>query len=199
VIEPAPAATVIVVRPGASGPEVLLLRRTTRASFMANVWVYPGGRVDEGDHVDGQDPFVVAARREAVEEAGVVLTNELVFCAHWITPESERKRFDTRFFLTVVAAETSAVADTTEVTDAIWISAADALARHAERDLPLSPPTWVTLSELAACADLDAMLAWARAARPTPIMPSLTLRDGRAQVDLHGGLLVLVDGCWRRA
>ena len=48
--------------------EVLLLRRQRRASFMANTFVFPGGRIDAAD--GGAE---VAAIRELFEEAGVLL------------------------------------------------------------------------------------------------------------------------------
>ena len=82
--EARPAATVIIVRDGHDGPEVLMLRRSRRAGFFPNAWVFPGGRVDEDDArvttmgtVDGSaltdECFAVAALRECFEEAGVWL------------------------------------------------------------------------------------------------------------------------------
>src|ERR671914_2304696 len=51
--EPRQAASVIVLRGGGDGLEVLLLRRNPDARFMGGVWVFPGGAVDahegEGD------------------------------------------------------------------------------------------------------------------------------------------------------
>lgn len=83
-VEARPAATVIVLRPGAQGPEVLLLQRSQRSGFFPHAWVFPGGRVDAADHaaptrgaVDGlptgAEAFAVAAVRECFEEAGVWL------------------------------------------------------------------------------------------------------------------------------
>jgi 8-oxo-dGTP pyrophosphatase MutT (NUDIX family) len=82
--EARPAATVIVLRDGLEGPEVLMLKRSGRAGFFPNAWVFPGGRVDPADHTTqtggvthGMDPadkaFAVAAIRETFEEAGVWL------------------------------------------------------------------------------------------------------------------------------
>jgi 8-oxo-dGTP pyrophosphatase MutT (NUDIX family) len=93
-----PAATVMVLddRPGGNGPElrVLMLRRTARAIFAGDMWVYPGGRVDDEDeeiaagHVVGLTAaeadrrlgvtggglaYWVAALRECFEEAGILL------------------------------------------------------------------------------------------------------------------------------
>ena len=63
-------------------------RRLASQVFLPNKWVFPGGRVDEGDHAlaavmaetgsarnlnASQVPFALAAIREMFEEAGVVL------------------------------------------------------------------------------------------------------------------------------
>jgi len=48
-----PAASAVLLRDRPGGPEVLLLRRTRRASFGPGAWVFPGGRVDPGDLVGG--------------------------------------------------------------------------------------------------------------------------------------------------
>src|SRR5699024_3684284 len=44
-----PAATIALLRDGPAGPEVLLLRRSTRHVFAASMYVYPGGGVEEAD------------------------------------------------------------------------------------------------------------------------------------------------------
>ena len=46
---PKPSATVVVLREGTSGPEVLLLRRNRATGFVPGAWVFPGGRVDVAD------------------------------------------------------------------------------------------------------------------------------------------------------
>lgn len=83
-VEARPAATVIVLRPGPGGPEVLLLQRSRESGFFPHAWVFPGGRVDAADHAAqtrgsvtglprGAEAFAVAAVRECFEEAGVWL------------------------------------------------------------------------------------------------------------------------------
>ena len=47
--KPRQAATVILLRGGAERLEVLLVRRSFAARFMAGVWVFPGGAVDAGE------------------------------------------------------------------------------------------------------------------------------------------------------
>lgn len=87
---PAPklAATVVLLRDAPKGPEAYLVRRGSRAAFMPDLHVYPGGRVDAGDadlvaQLHGTAPegapqghgpsSLVAAIRELFEEAGVLL------------------------------------------------------------------------------------------------------------------------------
>jgi len=77
-----PAATVCLLRDRPSGIEVLMARRSDDSRFMAGVWVFPGGAVDEADAAahdvltDTTDdrPWRVAALRELVEELGIWVT-----------------------------------------------------------------------------------------------------------------------------
>ena len=96
-MEVQPAATVMLVRDAGEGSggslEVLMLRRHPESVFAAGAWVFPGGRVDDGDASGaplGAGPsdadasralglpagglaFWVAAARECFEEAGILL------------------------------------------------------------------------------------------------------------------------------
>lgn len=93
--EPAPAlpaATVVLLRDAATGPEVLLLRRVHSAGFVPGAFVFPGGRVDladadpgllgwcDGMAGEGEFPaveFRLAAIRETFEETGVLLARSV--------------------------------------------------------------------------------------------------------------------------
>src|SRR5262249_22587229 len=46
----APAATVVLVRDGERGLEVLLGRRSSKLAFHGGAWVFPGGRIDPVDY-----------------------------------------------------------------------------------------------------------------------------------------------------
>src|SRR6187402_1831496 len=72
---PRPAATVVLLRPGPDGPEILLTQRPASMAFAGDLFVFPGGRVDDDDTDDrfGGSPLEVAAIRELFEEAGVLL------------------------------------------------------------------------------------------------------------------------------
>lgn len=86
--EPAPlfaAATVLLLRDTPAGIEVLMTRRSSSASFAPGAYVFPGGRIDEGDRAahrialrrptqgEVQLTQAVAAVRESFEELGVLL------------------------------------------------------------------------------------------------------------------------------
>jgi 8-oxo-dGTP pyrophosphatase MutT (NUDIX family) len=70
-----PAATVMLLRDGANGIEVFMLRRTKSAAFAGGMYVFPGGKVDEADG-QGDPGYVIAAIRECFEEAGVLLATD---------------------------------------------------------------------------------------------------------------------------
>ncbi len=87
--EARPAATIVLVRRGSSGLEVLLTRRPDSMAFAAGLHVFPGGRVDESDAAPdlvsrargpsdapgfGVD-HRIAAIRETWEEVGVLLAD----------------------------------------------------------------------------------------------------------------------------
>src|SRR5437763_10610406 len=84
---PRPAATVILLRGGDAGLEVLLVQRNPESRFMGGAWVFPGGAVDRGEG-DGEPALRAAAVRELAEEAGIRLGDpaELVPFSRWITP-----------------------------------------------------------------------------------------------------------------
>ena len=73
-----PAATLILVRERSSGPpELLMVERAEGMAFAAGAWVFPGGRIDEGDErlasrfSAGDGSAKVAAIRETIEETAV--------------------------------------------------------------------------------------------------------------------------------
>ena len=89
---PRPAATIVVLRDGARGIEVLLSRRAERGDHNSGAWVFPGGIVEPGDALahgacDGLSDdeasrrlglprgglaYWVAAIRECFEESGLL-------------------------------------------------------------------------------------------------------------------------------
>jgi 8-oxo-dGTP pyrophosphatase MutT (NUDIX family) len=157
------AATVVLVRDGAGGAECLMLRKTSGQAF-GGLWVFPGGRVEDGDG-EGLHGARRAAVREAEEETGLVLAAaDLVPIAHWTPPLEAPRRYATWFFLAPLppgAAEV--VVDGGEIGDHVWTTPTVALARHRDREIDLLPPTWVTLDRLASAGgDVASAVASAR-------------------------------------
>jgi 8-oxo-dGTP pyrophosphatase MutT (NUDIX family) len=160
------AATVVLLRDGADGMEVLLLERPRNRGSFAGAWVFPGGGVDDEDRL-ATDPSDVAeetlARRGAVrevrEETGLVLApHSLVTAACWTPPAEAPRRFRTWFYW-AKAPVGEIVISPDEIVDHIWMRPAAALERHAAGELTLVPPTWVTLHELAEHAFVAEALA----------------------------------------
>lgn len=165
------AATVILVRDAPGGIEVLMLRRNAKGAF-GGMWVFPGGRVDPEDaDPDHPGDEIAAARRaavrEAAEEAGLVVDpGSLVTFSHWLPPPRIERRFSTWFFLARAPGEASVQVDGGEIHEHGWRRPADAIAARDAGAIDLVPPTWVTLSRLAAATSVDDALARAQAAEP---------------------------------
>ena len=153
-VEPALAATVVLLRDSDGGIEVLLARRSSKLAFHGGAWVFPGGRVDPEDWGDAPDDVMGAARRAAVreakEEAGVDVEGDaLVHLSNWTTPAGAPKRFATWFFVGPVAGGLE-VADGSEMDAVRWFRPDEALAARAEGEIELAPPQFVTLLDLQA-------------------------------------------------
>jgi 8-oxo-dGTP pyrophosphatase MutT (NUDIX family) len=104
--------------------------------------------------------------------------------SHWITPDSEPRRFDTWFFLARVPPGQQASIVPGEASEGGWETPDEALARHRLGEILLAPPTLRTLEEVAAHA------SWAslqNAARPlTPVLPRVRLDGPRPLLILPG-------------
>jgi len=68
--------------------------------------------------------------------------------SHWITPEKMKRRYDTRFFVAIMPADQVCRPDTRETTHGLWVSPEKGLSGNLSGEIPLSPPTVVTLHEL---------------------------------------------------
>lgn len=251
------AATVIVLRASQGGFEVLLARRHHKSAFMADAYVFPGGKLDPADthaalaahlppnalthaaermdatpgcHFDASTALGlhVAALRELYEEVGVLLAldragspvaladpavvarfaehrsglhagrhsfaellaceglvlaiDKLVYWAHWITPSMEPRRYDTRFFITVLPPGQVASSDQRETTDMVWLSPEDALSAYRARKILLGPPTLRNLEDLAGLASIEAVMEAAHSRRIAAVLPKVASISGRVAI-----------------
>jgi 8-oxo-dGTP pyrophosphatase MutT (NUDIX family) len=175
------ACSVITVRDGDGGLELLLVQRNPAARFMGGAWVFPGGAVHEGE------TEVETAVREAEEEAGIALDPAtLVPFSRWITPRQVKVRFDTHFFVAPTPADAEPECDGEECVDLRWISPAAALEAGRREELFLVFPTIKHLEQLAEFGSVDELLAHARSRRVQPIEPRVLVDGGVAQVLLPG-------------
>ncbi|NLU77247.1 NUDIX domain-containing protein [Micromonospora sp. HNM0581] len=98
--------------------------------------------------------------------------------SRWVTPEFEPRRFDTYFFVALLPEGQRTRDVSGEADHTLWIRPDDARRLGAAGELTMVPPTLVTLGEVAAYADLAAVVeAAANRDAVTPIMPQLDLAD----------------------
>ncbi len=185
----APAATVVLLRDGAAGLEVLLARRSSSLKFHGGAWVFPGGRIDPADYADDPTDLVAAARRgaarEAKEEAGLdVDPDALVHLSNWTTPEISPKRFATWFFIGPVAGG-SELADGSETDELKWFRPNDALAARDADEIELAPPQYVTLLALCEYGSVAAAMAAIDEAEAVDFTPRFHFVDRRRHLRVH--------------
>jgi len=154
-----PAATVVLLRDNNNILEILLLRRNSKLSFHGGAWVFPGGRIDPKDYVNGNKDELQAAKQAAVretkEESGISISlKNLVLISQWTTPPGFPKRFKAWFFITKVENKPVLI-DGCEIKDYKWLSPSSALEAQNNRDFQLPVPTYMTIQELSVFPDAD--------------------------------------------
>lgn len=148
-VRPRHAASLILLRKTAAGPQVLMGRRPAKSRFAPDVFVFPGGRLDTADFARpvlaplAEDcvrrtgagarlaaALATAAIRETEEETGLTLANDhapLTLAARAITPTISPVRFHARFFAADAEIASGEAADSSELADLAWRSLDDAL------------------------------------------------------------------------
>lgn len=123
------------------------------------------------DLMDDHVSFAEALERMACRLDG----GAVAYVGHWITPEVESRRYDTRFFAAEVRSGARAVVDPREMTDAVWLTPAAALDRQEQGTLPMVFPTIRTLEQLTPHRRAgDALAALGGSPVPT-LMPRLVV------------------------
>jgi 8-oxo-dGTP pyrophosphatase MutT (NUDIX family) len=186
---PAPAATVVLIRDGEQGLEVLLAKRSSKLAFHGGAWVFPGGRIDPDDYAGASDDVFAAARRaaarEAKEEAGVdVDSDALVHISNWTTPEVSAKRFATWFFVGEVTGGEE-VADGIETDVLHWFRPTEAFAARDAGEIELAPPQYVTLLWLQDHGTVDVAIAAAAAGAAIDYTPRFHFIEGNGAVCVY--------------
>lgn len=93
-------------------------------------------------------------------DRGLVLRSDLLRArAHWITPEFEPRRYDTRFFAALLPAGQIADDQTSEADHADWADPASLLEDYASGSALMLPPTVVCVEQVAAASCVAEFLA----------------------------------------
>lgn len=149
----------------------------------------------EGDPVllAGPEAKALRDRLEAKElaigelllERHLVLRTDLLgYRARWVTPEFERRRYDTAFFVAALPAGQDPDGRTSEADQAEWVQPQAILDAFAVGDALLMPPTIVMLEDLARAGSVGQALD-ARPQHVPTVLPTL--------VDTDAGPAVRVD------
>ena len=182
------AASLIGVRDGSDGPEVLVIERTLDHRFLPGYIAFPGGAVDAADASlaerwfgNSDEASRAAAIRELVEEVGLAVTRETVVgadrdrplarihddpppptrlpeVARWIAPERVPVRFDARYYAARMDGAADPMPDGVEAAKAWWASPRELMRAWESGELLLYWPTHFTMSALANCRDADELL-----------------------------------------
>ncbi len=112
---------------------------------------------------------------------------------HWVTPEVEDRRYDTRFFVAGLPAGQYTVDVGGESDRVHWSTPHDAIAAYQAGELAMLPPTSATVTELSAYARVADVLAAAPLRTPRPVLPRPVLVGDEVHwtlVDAYDGTLL---------
>jgi 8-oxo-dGTP pyrophosphatase MutT (NUDIX family) len=182
------AASLIGVRDGSDGPEVLVIERTLDHRFLPGYVAFPGGAVDPADSSlaerwfgDAKEASRAAAVRELVEEVGLAVTSEAIVdvnrdrtlarihddpppiarlpeVARWIAPEQVPVRFDARYYAARMDDAADPMADGVEAAKAWWASPRSLMSAWESQEVLFYWPTHFTMSALADCRNAEEVL-----------------------------------------
>lgn len=106
----------------------------------------------------------------AAAEGLTLATDRISYWAHWITPEGQPRRYDTRFFVTRAPSNQTAAHDDHELTSSAWVTAREALERGRRKEWMIIFPTIRNLQKLAQFESADAAIAAVDAQAEFPVM-----------------------------
>jgi hypothetical protein len=138
---------------------------------------------DDATNPGGRDTLDVARRALLAEVADlrqIAVTrslrfsgDEILYLAHWITPEPEPRRYDTRFFLARTSPDAVCTPHEAEMAESVWLTPRGAVHYFGLGSLKMLPPTVHTLRRLTAYETVDAMFAGLAEAPVPAILPAM--------------------------
>ncbi|MGH7313266.1 MAG: NUDIX hydrolase [Candidatus Rokuibacteriota bacterium] len=124
---------------------------------------------------------------ELLRGEGLTLaTDQLVYFAHWITPEERPLRYDTRFFAAPMPGGQDAEADEHEIVAVRWLTPAEALQARARGEISLRLPTVKNLALFDGAGSTVEALARLGGLPVAPIRPRMVTDEDRPRTLLPG-------------
>jgi 8-oxo-dGTP pyrophosphatase MutT (NUDIX family) len=124
-----------------------------------------------------------------LDRRGLVLRTDLLAAwAHWITPEFEPRRYDTRFFLAVMPRGQHTRDVSGEADKVSWMRPSAAVDGVDDGSMAMLPPTYLTVAEMAEFATPDAALAASEHREIRTVLPRVEMVDGLAVFVATDGL-----------
>jgi 8-oxo-dGTP pyrophosphatase MutT (NUDIX family) len=133
----------------------LLLARDRAGSMVALADAQVAARFDAHRRQlnAGELDFAALMAAEGLQLAA----DQLTYFAHWITPVTAPRRYDTRFFMAEAPPEQEPFHDDHETIAATWISPSEALTLHKRGEFEMRTPTVRTLETFADCSDVASL------------------------------------------
>jgi 8-oxo-dGTP pyrophosphatase MutT (NUDIX family) len=103
--------------------------------------------------------------------------------AHWITPEFERRRYDTRFFVAALPEGQKTRDVSGESDEVAWMLPADAVRQVDAGEMAMLPPTYLSCQEIAAYPRVAAVLDAAGEREIRPILPRMRIEGDRVYLE----------------
>jgi 8-oxo-dGTP pyrophosphatase MutT (NUDIX family) len=104
--------------------------------------------------------------------------SQLVYFAHWITPEAQPKRYDTRFFVASAPLGQLGMHDDSETVSHLWIDPNEALSGAKRKSFEIVLPTRQNLMAIAKYKTVNEVLEAAAHSEKTVVVPKLTRGSG---------------------
>jgi 8-oxo-dGTP pyrophosphatase MutT (NUDIX family) len=118
-----------------------------------------------------------------------MVCNALHYFAHWETPLIQPKRWSARFFFADMPTEQDVQHDGSELTDSLWITAADALSASRDGVMKLPFPTIRNLRMFSDIDSVEGLMDWADARADAGVLrtrPARFEKDGKWKWTIPG-------------
>ncbi|MDQ1546879.1 MAG: hypothetical protein QOH69_1783 [Actinomycetota bacterium] len=158
--------------------------RARRIGAIRETWEETSILVGASGYAEPAGILAGAGLRDFVGRSGVRLRlDALTTLAHWITPVTEPRRFDTRFYVARAPYGQVAVADGSEIVGVEWVSP-DEAARSARRgESPIIFPTLMNLDRLVESGSVNATISAAEVRPEFTVLPVIeTAEDGSRSI-----------------